>query len=53
MTEKNPIQQPVRKPYTEPKLTRHGDMRTLTRSGSSGVAEPINSGLGSPQKQRP
>lgn len=53
MTEKTPEQQPALKPYTEPKLTRHGDMRVLTRSGSRGVTEPANSGQGSPQKQRP
>jgi hypothetical protein len=51
MTENKPIQQPARKPYTEPRLTRHGDMRALTRSGTGSAREPVNQGQGSPQKR--
>lgn len=51
MTEKTQAQQPAKKPYAEPKLVRHGDVKTLTRSGASGVPEPTNSGQGSPQKK--
>jgi hypothetical protein len=51
MNKKNPKQQPARKPYTEPKLTRHGDMRVLTRSGTGSTTEPSNQGNGSPQRR--
>jgi hypothetical protein len=52
MTKQTPITQQPKKPYTPPKLIRHGDVSTMTRSGTASVAEPINSGNGSPQKQK-
>jgi hypothetical protein len=42
-------QQP-KKSYDAPKLIRHGDLRSLTRSGTGSAKEPVNSGNGSPQK---
>ena len=51
MTKETPARQPAKKAYAEPKLIRHGDVKTLTRSGASGVPEPTNSGQGSPQKK--
>ena len=43
--------QKVKKIYASPMLFRHGDVRSLTRSGASGQKEPANSGNGSPQKK--
>lgn len=51
MNKQTPIRQQVKKPYTPPKLIRHGDVRALTRSGSGSTTEPTNSGNGSPQKR--
>lgn len=53
MNKQTPIRQQVKKPYTPPKLIRHGDVCALTRTGTGCKTEPFNSGLGSPQKQRP
>jgi hypothetical protein len=44
-------QKPLKKPYAKPQFVRHGDMRTLTRSGTGSVQEPTNQGQGSPQKR--
>lgn len=43
--------QKEKKIYASPILVRHGDVRSLTQSGPSGVKEPANSGNGSPQKK--
>jgi hypothetical protein len=41
----------VKKIYASPMLFRHGDVRSLTRSGAGSAKEPVNSGNGSPQKK--
>jgi hypothetical protein len=46
-----PVREELKKPYTPPSLVRHGDVRTMTRSGSGSTTEPVNSGQGSPQKR--
>ena len=39
MTKQPPKTQRPKKPYTPPKLVRHGDVRTLTRSGTGSQTE--------------
>lgn len=43
-------QQPSKKPYTSPRLSTHGDLRTLTQSGS---LFPAGENTGNKVKNRP
>jgi hypothetical protein len=39
MNKQTQIKQQPKKPYTPPRLVRHGDMRALTRSGAGTTIE--------------
>lgn len=42
----------IKKPYEQPQLKEHGDLRTLTQAGSVGTGEPINPGV-RPSSKKP
>jgi hypothetical protein len=46
MTTKQPTKALAKKPYTQPKVTTLGDVRTLTQAGTMGGAEDMGMGMG-------
>jgi hypothetical protein len=46
--EKEPVQQPNKRPYHSPRLRVYGPLRDLTTGGGGSAQEPGGMGMGSP-----